>query len=55
MPGIRKYFELVKFSHTVFALPFALTAMLIAAGVLPDVLVERLMRGHAKVPDSCLS
>ncbi len=36
MPGIRKYLELVKFSHTVFALPFALTAMLIAAGGMPS-------------------
>ncbi len=32
---VRDYFELVKFSHTVFALPFALGAMLIAAHGLP--------------------
>jgi 4-hydroxybenzoate polyprenyltransferase len=34
-PGLRDYLELVKFSHTVFALPFALAAMLIAASGLP--------------------
>jgi 4-hydroxybenzoate polyprenyltransferase len=28
---IRKYFEFVRFSHTVFALPFALAAMVVAA------------------------
>lgn len=28
---LRKYFEFVRFSHTVFALPFALTAMAVAA------------------------
>jgi 4-hydroxybenzoate polyprenyltransferase len=28
---IRKYFEFVRFSHTVFALPFALASMLVAA------------------------
>ena len=31
MPSIRKYFEFVRFSHTVFALPFALAAMVVAA------------------------
>ncbi|MCA9448477.1 MAG: putative 4-hydroxybenzoate polyprenyltransferase [Candidatus Omnitrophica bacterium] len=36
MQRIRKYLDLVKFSHTVFALPFALTSMLIAAGGLPS-------------------
>lgn len=34
-PGLRDYLELVKFSHTIFALPFALGAMLIAAQGLP--------------------
>lgn len=29
--AMRKYFELVRFSHTVFALPFALAAMMVAA------------------------
>jgi 4-hydroxybenzoate polyprenyltransferase len=29
--GIRKYFEFVRFSHTVFALPFALASMVVAA------------------------
>jgi 4-hydroxybenzoate polyprenyltransferase len=29
--GIRKYFEFVRFSHTVFALPFALASMAVAA------------------------
>lgn len=29
--GIRKYFEFVKFSHTIFALPFALASMALAA------------------------
>jgi len=28
--GVRKYFEFVRFSHTVFALPFALAAMTVA-------------------------
>ena len=32
----RNYLELVKFSHTIFALPFALAAMLVAARGLPD-------------------
>jgi 4-hydroxybenzoate polyprenyltransferase len=32
---MKKYLELVKFSHTVFALPFALISMLIAAEGLP--------------------
>lgn len=34
---MRKYFELVKFPHTVFALPFALVSMLIAADGFPDL------------------
>ena len=32
----RNYLELVKFSHTIFALPFALAAMLVAAHGWPD-------------------
>ncbi len=28
--ALRKYFEFVRFSHTVFALPFALAAMFVA-------------------------
>ena len=32
----RNYLELVKFSHTIFALPFALAAMLVAAHGVPD-------------------
>jgi 4-hydroxybenzoate polyprenyltransferase len=31
MTGVRKYFEFVRFSHTVFALPFALASMALAA------------------------
>ncbi|MGD0060564.1 MAG: UbiA-like polyprenyltransferase [Verrucomicrobiia bacterium] len=31
MVGIRKYFEFVRFSHTAFALPFALASMVVAA------------------------
>ncbi len=31
-PRLRDYLELVKFSHTVFALPFALASMIVAAG-----------------------
>ena len=31
MASVRKYFEFVRFSHTVFALPFALAAMVVAA------------------------
>src|SRR4249920_54338 len=30
-PSLRKWAEFVKFSHTVFALPFALAAMVVAA------------------------
>jgi len=39
---IRRFFdtlELIKFSHSVFALPFALTAMLVAAHGVPDLWV----------------
>lgn len=32
-----KYLELVKFAHTVFALPFALVSMLVAAGGFPSL------------------
>jgi 4-hydroxybenzoate polyprenyltransferase len=35
-PNFRDYLELVKFSHTIFALPFALGAMLISANGLPE-------------------
>lgn len=34
---MRKYFELVKFPHTVFALPFALVSMLVAADGFPSL------------------
>lgn len=34
--AIRNYLELVKFSHTIFALPFALASMLIAADGFPQ-------------------
>ncbi|MCL2206617.1 MAG: putative 4-hydroxybenzoate polyprenyltransferase [Fibromonadales bacterium] len=34
---ITEYGKLVRFSHTLFALPFALASMLVAAGGLPDV------------------
>jgi 4-hydroxybenzoate polyprenyltransferase len=34
--SIRNYLELVKFSHTIFALPFALAAMLVAADGFPQ-------------------
>ena len=37
LPRIRTYLELIKFSHTVFALPFALTGMFLAARGLPDL------------------
>jgi 4-hydroxybenzoate polyprenyltransferase len=33
---IRVFLEMIKFSHTVFALPFALTGALLAAGGLPE-------------------
>lgn len=33
---IRKYLELIKFSHTLFALPFALISMLVAARGVPE-------------------
>ncbi len=36
-PKIRIFLEMIKFSHTVFALPFALTGALLAAGGVPDV------------------
>lgn len=34
--SVRDFLELVKFSHTIFALPFALASMLIAASGFPD-------------------
>jgi 4-hydroxybenzoate polyprenyltransferase len=34
--GLRDYLELVKFSHTLFALPFALASMFVAANGFPD-------------------
>ncbi|RYX85629.1 4-hydroxybenzoate octaprenyltransferase [bacterium] len=34
--GVRNYLELVKFSHTIFALPFAMASMLVAANGLPQ-------------------
>jgi 4-hydroxybenzoate polyprenyltransferase len=34
--GLRDYLELVKFSHTIFALPFALASMFVAANGFPD-------------------
>ena len=34
---ITDYLRLIKFSHSVFALPFAFTAALIAAGGIPDL------------------
>jgi len=37
--ALRPWFSLVKFSHSVFALPFALTSAWLAAGGLPDVRV----------------
>ncbi len=36
-PRLRDFLELVKFSHTVFALPFALAAMIVAAHGLPSM------------------
>ena len=36
-PKIRDYLELVKFGHTLFALPFALASMLVAAHGLPHL------------------
>src|SRR5688572_1941450 len=36
-PTVRDYLELVKFSHTIFALPFALAAMLLAARGMPPL------------------
>src|SRR5476649_80292 len=40
-PGLWQHFlgtlELIKFSHSVFALPFALSAMLVAAHGVPDI------------------
>lgn len=37
MKKVQALFEFIKFSHTVFALPFALISMLISAGGLPDI------------------
>ena len=37
MNKLNDFFELIKFSHTIFALPFALISMLISAGGLPDI------------------
>lgn len=36
---VRRLLELIKFSHTIFAMPFALAAMLVAAGGLPSLRV----------------
>ncbi|UCD43688.1 MAG: UbiA family prenyltransferase, partial [Chloroflexota bacterium] len=35
MKAIRDFFELIKFEHTIFALPFAYLGMLLAAGGWP--------------------
>ncbi len=35
VPKIRVFMEMIKFSHTIFALPFALTGALLAAGGMP--------------------
>lgn len=35
VPKIRVFLEMIKFSHTIFALPFALTGALLAAGGIP--------------------
>ncbi|MCX7915606.1 MAG: putative 4-hydroxybenzoate polyprenyltransferase [Verrucomicrobiae bacterium] len=37
MSGLRRYFEFVRFSHTVFALPFALASMVVAADGWPGL------------------
>jgi 4-hydroxybenzoate polyprenyltransferase len=37
MKNVRDFFELIKFEHTIFALPFAYLGMLLAAGGLPDL------------------
>ena len=37
MGSFKKYMELVRFSHTIFALPFALAAMFVAASGLPTL------------------
>jgi len=39
MKRLRPWFSLVKFSHSIFALPFALTSAWLAAGGLPEVRV----------------
>ncbi len=36
MKAVRDFFELIKFEHTIFALPFAYLGMLLAAGGLPS-------------------
>ena len=37
LPKLRIFLEMIKFTHTVFALPFALTGALLAAGGFPSV------------------
>jgi 4-hydroxybenzoate polyprenyltransferase len=37
--GVRRFFSLVTFSHTVFALPFALLSAMLAAGGVPELRV----------------
>ena len=37
LPKLRIFLEMIKFTHTVFALPFALTGALLAAGDFPSV------------------
>ena len=42
---IRTTLEMIKWEHSIFALPFALTAMLLAAGGLPAVADRGVDRG----------
>ena len=37
MKGVKRFFSLVTFSHTIFALPFALLAAVLAAGGAPEL------------------
>jgi len=56
MPGlktIRNYLGLIRFSHTLFALPFALAAMLVAEGGLPSARTILLILAAMVTARSC--
>jgi len=49
MPAIKNYLSLIKFSHTIFAMPFAVIGFFLGVEVTSPLLVERGLRGEAKL------